>query len=435
MDHSILETLKTTQALLSDSEVLGREYFRVTALRKKLENQSITVSVIGQFKRGKSALVNAILGENLLPVGIVPITSAVTEITYGEKNAAVHFFNGSIKTVKMHDLGTYINEQENPENVLGVSSVSLRTPSPFLKDGFTFVDTPGVGSFHKHNSDAAYAFVKESDAVIFMLSVDTPINEIEIDFLKSTRAYAAKFFFVVNKIDVVSSEELNAYLQYCRKLLSNLMGAQEIVLFPVSVKMGTGIEALKMTLRKECRARTREILEASVTLKLKDVIASSLAQIELYWKVLLMPPLVLAKSLRDIKTTLEELKVKAAEMVHEEEADREIMIPGLGDRLEVRMNELKIVLTSSVTELFGMDYHYALTELDLSGANGRPDKNTLAKELGDAFLKKVATVCNDLETTLNRVLLYRNDSTVEVVTRIYALNRLTRQLRRTKDLL
>ena len=208
MGYSILETIKKTEALISASEILGGETVRIHALRSKLENRNITVSVIGQFKRGKSALVNAVLEEDVLPVGIVPITSAVTEITYGEKNASVQFRNGCIKNINPEDLGTYINEQENTEKRLNVTSVCLQIPSPFLHKGLTFVDTPGVGSYHKHNSDAAYSFVKESDAVIFMLSVDTPINEIEIDFLKNTKIHAAKFFFVVNKIDTVSYDEL-----------------------------------------------------------------------------------------------------------------------------------------------------------------------------------------------------------------------------------
>lgn len=432
MKHSILETIKETEALLDTSDILGGETARLKALRKKLESQNITVSAIGQFKRGKSALVNALLEENLLPVGIVPITSAVTEIKYGERKASVHFKNGCIKTVSPDELDQYINEQKNPNNLLEVESVSLETPSPFLSTGLTFVDTPGVGSFHKHNSDAAYAFVKESDAVIFMLSVDTPINEIEIEFLKNTRSYAAKFFFVVNKIDTVSEEELQEYLAYCRMLLCKLMGAENITIFPISAKFGTGLPALKEKLKTECMGGIRQILEDSAKLKLKDITISALAQLELYWKVLLMPPMILKENIKDMEEVLDEFRRIAQKIVEDAEADREFIIPGLEGKLKAKLNEFKMDLSDVVTQLFGMDYHYELASIDSTQLE-RTNTQTIASELGCEFLSQANTLCDELEATLNRVLLYRNESTVEVVTQIYTLNRMTRQLRRTRD--
>ncbi|MBR3718342.1 MAG: dynamin family protein, partial [Firmicutes bacterium] len=164
MERNILEYVKETEELLSTSEILGAQTARAAGLREKLEDQSITVSVIGQFKRGKSCLVNALLGEDILPTGIVPITSAATKIRYGEPSCSVRFFNGVVKPVSESELSHYINEQENPGNLLGVDCVDMTATSDFLKDGLTLVDTPGIGSYHKNNTDAAYAFIKESDA-------------------------------------------------------------------------------------------------------------------------------------------------------------------------------------------------------------------------------------------------------------------------------
>ncbi|NCB41287.1 MAG: hypothetical protein EOM59_01505 [Clostridia bacterium] len=434
MDDLIIEVLRETEELLATSDLLGGERARISTLQHKLENQSITISVIGQFKRGKSALVNALLEEEVLPVGIVPITSAVTEIRYGERSAFVHFKNGVIQSVLFDDLNRYINEQENPENHLCVTSVSLNIPSSFLQNGLTFVDTPGVGSYHKHNSNAAYAFVKESDAVIFMLSVDTPINEIEVEFLQSTRSFAAKFFFVVNKIDTVSDMDLQIYLTYCNKLLCKLMDVEKVIIFPVSAKYKTGIFELKESLMTECKKGIREILEASAQLKLKDIILSSLAQIELYWKVLLMPPATLKNAIRKMEETLEEFRKKAGTIVEREEANREFIIPGLEEKLKARLNEFKAELSASVTQLFGMDYHYALAQIDFDPLPLQCRQVTAA-ELGCDFLLQAESLCDELKATLRRILLYRNENTVEVVTQIYALNRMTRQLRRTRDLL
>ena len=242
MNGKILEQSQRVYELLAADEACKGQAKEVRALIDKLEKRDMTVSIIGQFKRGKSSLSNAILGAEILPVGIVPITSAVTRVVYGDRGCEVHFLNGVVKPIEFDELSTFISEQENADNRLGVDSVILRTPSDFLKDGLTFVDTPGVGSFHKNNTETAYHYMKESDAVIFLLSVDSPINQIEIDFLQSTKEFAGKFYFAVNKTDTVGETDLQAYVEYCRKLLCQLMGVESVAMFPVSAKTGAGVE-------------------------------------------------------------------------------------------------------------------------------------------------------------------------------------------------
>ncbi len=515
MRTSIIDIVKQTEDLLNSSEICGKEAVRVRELSDKLKNQQITVSVIGQFKRGKSTLVNEILGEKLLPVGIVPVTSAVTRIQYGEKSAAVHFENGIIRPVAFEALSEYISEQENPDNELGVSSVTLQTPSEFLKDGLTVVDTPGVGSVHKHNSDAAYAFVKESDAVIFTLSVDSPINEIEIEFLKNAKEYASKFYFVVNKIDVVSEEELSAYLNYCRKLLCRLMDVESINMYAVSAKNGDGIVQLKDSILNDCKAAAKKIIEDSVAMKLKDIISCTLSQLELYWNALKMPIGRFDNRFNKMGKYLSDFQTRKNEVVFqfEEEAERLIeelkkMLSLRGDHirkaedglikieliqlykegiqkiedacwemsndLEANLNEIKLSLASTVSELFGMEYHYEIKTLNLNRDSRMDhseknidveflektiDKNIqLSKDdfdrifekmildytillknkvsdLSKRFSNELEQLCSELHTTLNRIMMYRETSTYVVARRIEDLNILTRNLKKIKSIL
>ena len=211
----ILELAKEADELFSGGEAAcSIQRRQCKLLIDKLSNSNMTIAVIGQFKRGKSTLSNCILGKNYMPVGIVPITSAVTKVVYGKQSAEVCFENGEIRPVEIDELSAYISEQENAKNELGVKEVVIHSESEFLKNGITYVDTPGVGSFHKNNTEVAYDYMKESDAVIFLLSVDSPINQIEIDFLQSTKEYAGKFYFAVNKMDTVSAEDLEAYTSY-----------------------------------------------------------------------------------------------------------------------------------------------------------------------------------------------------------------------------
>lgn len=408
MNNSVLDKAKKTYQLLSDDEACSGQAQHVKTLIDKLENQDITVSIIGQFKRGKSTLANAILEDDILPVGIVPITSAVTKVVYGKRAAEVHYQNGVVEPVAFDQLSAFISEQENAGNKLGVESVILHTPSKFLKNGLTFVDTPGVGSFHKNNTETAYHYMKESDAVIFLLSVDSPINQIEIDFLHNTREFAGKFYFAVNKTDIVDESDLDAYMEYCEKLLCEMMEVKDVAMFPVSAKSGRGVEELKKTIVRDCKKSVKEILEESTEKKLKDAITSALTQLDFYWKAMNMEYKELDERFQAVSETLASIRDKAA---------------GYEAGFEIHLNEIKLELSEKVLELFGMEYHYEIAQLPAGLV-------TMDKA---EFLKQVELLCQDLSDTLDRILLYREENAYTVVRRINNINKLTRQLRKIRS--
>lgn len=408
MRDNILETAKKVYDLLAADQACKGQAAHVNDLITKLENEDITVSIIGQFKRGKSSLANCILEDNILPMGIVPITSAVTRVVYGKRAAEVHFQNGVVEPVEFERLSEFISEQENADNRLGVESVILHTPSKFLKHGLTFVDTPGVGSFHKNNTEVAYHYMKESDAVVFLLSVDSPINQIEIDFLRNTKEFAGKFYFAVNKTDTVEKNDLHAYVDYCEKLLCTLMGTDSVAMFPVSAKTGEGVEALKKQILKDCKKSAREILEESTEKKLKDAVNSALKQLDFYWNAMNMDYKSLDEKFEAVAATIEEIKADAE--------TKEMLF-------EVYLNEYRLKLSAKVLELFGMEYHYNIEQLPAG----------LVQMTKDDFIKETENLCNDLNTTLNTVLLYREENAYAVCRRINNINRLTRKLRTIRD--
>lgn len=408
MENNILETAKKTYELLAADEACTGQAKHVAELVDKLETQDISVSIIGQFKRGKSSLANVILEDEILPVGIVPITSAVTKVVYGEKAAEVRFRNGIVEEIDFARLSEFISEQENADNRLGVEEVVLHAPSKFLSAGLTFVDTPGVGSFHQNNTETAYHYMKESDAVIFLLSVDSPINQIEIDFLRNTQDFAGRFYFAVNKCDTVGEDDLKAYMDYCRMLLCQIMGVEEVSLFAVSAKEKRGVEELKEAVLKDCMESAREILETSTAKKLKDAISGALIQLDFYWKAMNMEYKELDEKFEAVAQTIAEVKAKAAEQT---------ML------FELHLNEIKLQLSAKVLELFGMEYHYDLQELPAG----------MVQMGKDEFMEKVDRLCDNLTATLNRVLLYREENAYTVVRRINNINRLTRELRRIRD--
>ncbi|MEW6039427.1 MAG: dynamin family protein [Pseudomonadota bacterium] len=204
------------------------------ALRDKLQAGQFDVLTVGQFKRGKTSLINALLGESLLPTAAVPLTSVVTILTYGETHrVTVRPLDGGPFDIPPDALADYVTEPGNPGNGKGVREVLIRTPSPLLRNGVRIVDTPGVGSVFRHNTDTAYAWLPQCDAALFVLSADQPASEAELEFLHEVRKYAGRIFFLLNKIDILREADTAEIERFSRRVLAEALGA-DVRIFPVS---------------------------------------------------------------------------------------------------------------------------------------------------------------------------------------------------------
>ena len=188
---------------------------RLREMREKLETETFNLVVVGQFKRGKTCLVNALMGAEILPVAVVPLTSIVTILEFGDElKVRVFFQDGRVDEIGRDALPDYVTEIGNPRNARKVKEVVVTYPSAYLRNGVRLVDTPGVGSVYLHNTDAAYEYLPRSDAAIFLLSVDQPAGRAELDFLKDVRKYADRIFFLLNKIDYLSEGEIQEAVEF-----------------------------------------------------------------------------------------------------------------------------------------------------------------------------------------------------------------------------
>lgn len=234
---AVAERLSTALAdLASACAARGDDTVPVAArgLADRLMDQRFNVVVLGEFKRGKSTFVNALLGAEVLPSAVVPLTSVVTAVTWGEETTAeVTFVDGRHERVPIGELRRFVTERDNPGNRLGVERSLVRHPSEHLRDGVFLVDTPGVGSVYGHNTDAAYRFIPEADVAIFVTSADPPISANERAFLEDVRTEAAKMFFVLNKIDYLSEPDRDASIAFTERVLSDTLG-RAVPVFPVS---------------------------------------------------------------------------------------------------------------------------------------------------------------------------------------------------------
>jgi len=210
---------------------------RLGDLERKLRADHFHIVVMGQFKRGKTTFINGLLGSDILPSSVIPLTSVNTLLRYGETPVAeVRYLDGRSEQIPPQRLADFVTERGNPENRLGVKAAEVAVPSPYLKDGVCFVDTPGVGSTFLHNDQMAYSYLANADAVIFMISADPPISRSELDFLHDIRTFVGKVFFVQNKIDYLDKEEREESLAFNASVISEALGGKRVEIFPLSAK-------------------------------------------------------------------------------------------------------------------------------------------------------------------------------------------------------
>lgn len=206
-------------------------------LMVKLAEDRFTLAVVGQFKRGKSSLMNAIVGRDLLPTGILPMTSAITIVRFGTRERLVipKPEIGFDQEAPLSSLAEYVTQSKNPGNHQGLRAVYVETPLAFLRRGMEFVDTPGIGSALETNTQTTLQFVPSCDAMIFVTSVESPLSTPEMQFLQRIRQYVRKLFFVVNKVDLLGPEQRDQVMRYVSDTLHRELGV-EVNLFPVSTR-------------------------------------------------------------------------------------------------------------------------------------------------------------------------------------------------------
>ncbi len=348
----MIEKLSKSIDLMKQADFLQEQFCGASELLSRLQSRELIISVIGQFKRGKSSLINSLIGEEILPVGIIPLTTAVTEIRRGsEFKAYVCFSDGTELEIGRADLADYVSEQRNPDNRKNVEVVKLWTERSPFSSNVTLVDTPGVGSVHQHNTDTSYAYIEKSDAVLFLLSVDSPVSEAERDFLMKAREHAVKFYFAVNKIDTVSEKNLQEFLGYCKAVLSEAI-AYDVKLFPTSAKTGEGVAVLAEKLSYELRDSHDELLEASAAIKLETILAQAKAKLTLYLKAAAMPAEELKIKMRQIRSKQEALDALSDEVLILTRTQTERLVKGIGDKLEGLLPEARSYIKAEAQLLY-----------------------------------------------------------------------------------
>lgn len=206
----------------------------------RLAEDRFNLVVVGRFGRGKSSLMNATLGVDRLPTGILPLTSVITTVMFGSaEKAVIHFEGRRLSTaIDLNELPDYLTQQRNPGNVKGVSTAEIRLPAEILRRGFHFIDTPGLGSAIAENTRTTEAFLPEADALLLVTSYDSPLSGDELALLRFASSYARRVFVIVNKQDTVTADQRDEGLRYVRAQVEATCGPRPPKVFSVSATEG-----------------------------------------------------------------------------------------------------------------------------------------------------------------------------------------------------
>jgi GTP-binding protein EngB required for normal cell division len=221
--------------------------FQLVSLKRQLEaaesllakNPPIDVVILGQFKAGKSSFINSLIGKDILPVGVIPITTAITRLQYGEaERAVVRHFDGLTTEVPLADIAEFTSEAKNPGNQKNVNVVDIELPSLEEYAGLRLVDTPGLGSVFKYHKSTSENWLPEVGAALLAISSDRPLSEHDLELIRELTRHTPNIILLLTKADLLTAEQHQEVIQFFRQTLQRELN-RELPVYLYSIRNDT----------------------------------------------------------------------------------------------------------------------------------------------------------------------------------------------------
>jgi len=272
-----LRTLEELQSL-GAGLLAGTPSQHLAAALTRVAEDRFNLVVLGEFKRGKSTLINALLGRDVLPTGVVPLTSVVTVIGAGASDSlSITFHDGRQEERPLAELAEYVTEERNPGNRHGVERARVELDHKLLRGGLELVDTPGIGSIHSHNTEVAHGFLPSVDAALCVLDAGQPLSEAERGLFREASERVPRLLWVINKIDHLDRADRVVAIEFVRGALRDLLGETDPELFAVSARRREEVSPLLARVGQLAAGERRALLLRSVA-QLARSTAAQIAQ-------------------------------------------------------------------------------------------------------------------------------------------------------------
>ncbi len=275
--------LDVTVALSELSDVAARLGARSLKERidrdlvKKLEEDRFHLVVVGEFNHGKTTFINALLGQNVLPVGVTPTTATIHHIKYSDRpEATVVYASGNRESIPFEQAKTFA-VGGGAAATGEVDFIEVGLPAALLKERILLVDTPGVNDLSLQRADITYSYIPRADAVLFLLDAGQILKESERVFLqdKLLKASRDKIVFVVTKWDLLSEGEQKEALAYAKDQLARLV--KDPLVFPTSAETALGGRVAQSGLPELMTHLTRFLAEERGRILLDNALGEGLS--------------------------------------------------------------------------------------------------------------------------------------------------------------
>jgi len=296
------------------AESLGAEEVArdAASVARRVAEGLFYVACIGQFKRGKSTLLNALIGDDLLPTGVIPVTAVITIVRYGPiPRAVVRFLDGTERGIDRRSIAEYIAEEQNPGNRKQVQVIEVEMPSPMLSSGMCLVDTPGLGSVFETNTETTRQFLPHIDAALIVLGADPPISGEEAAVAAQIAQQVPDLLFVLNKADRLAEGDVAQAVAFCERVLRTRLN-RTIEMFTVSALERTEGGATRDWNKLETRLKAlahesgADLVRSAETRALRRLAARLLHEVDERRAALLRPLEETEQRLHTLRATVED---------------------------------------------------------------------------------------------------------------------------------
>lgn len=201
------------------------------------ENPIIDVAILGQFKAGKSSFINSLIGKDILPIGVIPVTTVITRLRYGpEQKAIITYFDGKTLEIALDNIDEYISELKNQANKKNVEVVDIELPSLEAYHGLRFVDTPGLGSVFRYNTEMSEDWLPKVGCAIVTISSDRPLSENDLTLIRELMDYTPRVVLLLSKVDLLSENEQHQVVKFFKDTLKRELNKDFQILTYSTVK-------------------------------------------------------------------------------------------------------------------------------------------------------------------------------------------------------
>jgi GTP-binding protein EngB required for normal cell division len=368
---------------------------RIASLAARLEDNNLEVALFGRVSSGKSSLLNALLGTDVLPVGVNPITAVPTRLRHGDSlHARITFASGRNEEVSIDEFRNLVSETGNPGNQRNVTHALIEIPSARLSQGIVLVDTPGLGSLARRGAAETMAYLPSCDLAILLIDAGATLNDEDLGTLRLLYEGGISSIVLLSKADLLSDKDLQRVAGYVETQVQNNLGIK-IHVQPVSA-LPNYARLLDQFFEQHLLPRfneARKLRQASVARKIGALRESVIAALETslqHGKRQALP----ANDGNEIEARLRHISGE----IGEQRTRLDQAFLELGERPEIILAELATLVADRIC----------------SGASSRIDSATLAEWTSETIQKQVDLALVNTGRALTDAVIGLRESAKEI---------------------